>query len=179
MAEKYGIERLDHNDDDIVAQIHGVFQRSYRIEGALVGASDLIFPPLQRTRLDLKSAATHFFGHWEDGVLTAVVELDKSDLPTLFHICSLVVDPAYFRRGIASRLLRRTLAGVDWQTVVVETAAANEPAIALYLKFGFIEEKRYLAEGDILKAAFRKQAKPGPEGVVALTKSAAVFVPSI
>jgi len=160
MARKNGIERLDTKDDAELARIYVLFQRSYRIEAALVGSNDLEFPPLQRTPSCLRSVATRFFGCWQDGDLAAVVEVDASELPKQFGICSLVVDPAYFRRGIASRLLRETLDSVAWQTAVVETAVANEPAVALYLKFGFIEEKRWLAPPGIPKVSFRKEAGP-------------------
>ncbi len=50
----------------------------------------------------------------------------------------LCVDPARFRRGVASLLLRALLAEVPAdRPVTVTTGAANAPAVALYERLGF------------------------------------------
>ncbi len=67
-------------------------------------------------------------------------------------ICSFVVDPEHFRKGVASSLLDHVLTKRDWTKAVVETGADNLPAIRLYEKFGFKEEKRWqIAELSVWK----------------------------
>jgi ribosomal protein S18 acetylase RimI-like enzyme len=91
-----------------------------------------------------------FFGLWKNDALAGLVEIDLiSD--TGMEICSLVVDPPYFRQGVASRLIHHVLHSFDSKYALVETAAANQPAITLYEKHGFSEEKRWLPSHGILK----------------------------
>lgn len=147
MVERNTISQLDHKDDRIVTKMYAVFQRSYQKEAELIGVSD--FPPLQRTAQDLKGTDAQFFGCWENQDLIAVAELTENT--GQLNICSLAVDPAHFRKGIASRLLNFLMNSFVWETALVETAVENTPAIALYKKFGFVEEKRWQASHGISK----------------------------
>jgi ribosomal protein S18 acetylase RimI-like enzyme len=69
------------------------------------------------------------------------------------EICSLTVDPNYFRRGIADKLINHVLDSSDCVEAVVETAIANTPAIKLYEKHGFIEYRRWKTSHGISKLA--------------------------
>jgi ribosomal protein S18 acetylase RimI-like enzyme len=89
----------------------------------------------------LKETDALFFGCREDGILAAATEITERD--SELSINSLGVDPLYFRKGYASRLLSFVLDSFVWETAVVETAAANGPAIGLYAKFGFVEATRW------------------------------------
>ena len=56
------------------------------------------------------------------------------------HVTTLAVDPAWHRRGIASRLLihmLRTAVEAGAGHVTLEVRVGNEPAQALYRRFGF------------------------------------------
>ena len=141
------IELLDHCSEDVAIQIYDVFQRSYRVEARLVGVKE--FPPLQRNTSDIQAAGSKFLGQRIGADLAAVIEYSLS--AAHLSIDSLVVDPQYFRRGLASKVLRSLLDRVDWRTANVETAAANHPAIALYEKFGFSESKRWTTKDGIDK----------------------------
>ena len=57
------------------------------------------------------------------------------------HIQSLMVDPDYFRRRIASSLISFVLALYDHSTFTVETGRDNPPARTLYESFGFVLKK--------------------------------------
>jgi ribosomal protein S18 acetylase RimI-like enzyme len=57
-------------------------------------------------------------------------------------IASLVVAPAWQRRGIGRRLLTAALAACGPIEVSVSTGARNAPALALYASFGFVEAAR-------------------------------------
>ena len=56
------------------------------------------------------------------------------------HITTLAVDPAWHRRGIATRLLAnavRVAVARDARHLTLEVRVTNEPAQALYRRFGF------------------------------------------
>ena len=138
------IEVLEHSSHEVALQIHAVFQQSYRTEAELIGIQN--FPPLLRAAEQIQNAGREFLGLRIDSELTAIVEykLDGAQL----SIDSLVVHPSFFRRGLASQLLRSLLDENEWQNADVETAVANRPAISLYRKFGFSKFKRWkTAEG--------------------------------
>jgi ribosomal protein S18 acetylase RimI-like enzyme len=141
------IELLDHHAEDVALQIHKVFQRAYKVEAQLVGASE--FPPLQRSVAHIRSARSKFLGQWAESGLSVVLEYSLS--AAHLGIDSLVVHPRYFRRGLGSEILRSLLDSAAWQTADVETAAMNHPAIALYEKFGFAESKRWATRDAIEK----------------------------
>ena len=151
--ERSNISLLNHGDDSVANAMHGVFQRSYHREAALIGVEDVHFPPLKRTAKNLRETDRSFFGLWSNDSLAGVVEVDVID--NCLEIFSLVVDPPYFRRGIASRLINHVLHSFDCKQAVVETAAANHPDITLYEKHGFIEEKKWLPSHGILKVRLR------------------------
>jgi GNAT superfamily N-acetyltransferase len=141
------IKILDQQEDTIAEKTHQVFQASYAVEAELLEAKD--FPPLKRTIIDYKNSDTSFFGHWIGKELTAVIEIEPS--PNTFHICSLVVHPTYFRRGIASELVTFIFKLLVGNKITVETGVANIPAIALYKSFGFKEIDQYDTDHGIRK----------------------------
>ncbi len=147
------IELLDHYSESVAIQIYSVFQLSYKVEASLVGVKD--FPPLRRNVSHIQSSSSQFLGQRIGADLAAVVEFMQigEDL----SIESLVVHPRYFRRGLASQLLQSLLAEVRWQIADVETAAANNPALVLYRKFGFSESKRWKTVDGIEKVQLMRR----------------------
>ena len=141
------LERLAHEDVAVADEIHALFQRAYKKEAELIGAG--VFPPLLRTADNIRMADTQFFGCWGERGLVSVAEVEER--AGELTLCSLLVDPELFRRGLASRLLAFILASFSWHRIVVETAAANRPAIALYQGFGFVEIDRWEAPYEIAK----------------------------
>lgn len=138
---------LDLNNKSTLNKVYVVFQRSYRVEAGLIGVRD--FPPLHRGRDEMRQASTVFVGYWVASELAAIIEIQPVERQ--LEICSLVVDPAFFRQGIASRLLSFVLNERKWKTAVVETAVVNKPAITLYQKHGFVECKRWRPDHGIEK----------------------------
>jgi ribosomal protein S18 acetylase RimI-like enzyme len=80
-----------------------------------------------------------------------VVEFSIQD--NQLDIESFTVDPAFFRKGIAGKLLSYVLSNVEFETATVETAVVNEPAINLYEKYGFVAFKRWTPAHGIKKIA--------------------------
>lgn len=138
---------LNHRSREVAEDIHRVFQAAYRIEAELIGVTD--FPPLEREPEQIRTAPTCFLGCWSGTELAAVMEYECNGMH--LSIDSLVVHPHYFRQGLASNLLRSRLAQADWQTANVETAAKNDPAIALYERFGFSVSARWATKAGIDK----------------------------
>ncbi|RZG07798.1 GNAT family N-acetyltransferase [Pseudoalteromonas sp. CO348] len=143
------IQKLNNRDASMAREIFNVFQRSYKVEAELIGAS--YFPPLSRTIEDICGATSHFYGYFENQNLAAVIEIVIFE--KTLEIDSLTVDPSYFRKGIAGKLLNFALTEFDAAKVIVETATANAPAIKLYNKHGFVEYKRWLPAHGIEKLA--------------------------
>lgn len=143
------ITTLDNSDVHVASQIFAVFQRAYKIEAQLIGT--LNFPPLSRTVDHIKVSTTQFYGFSEGKCLAAVIEIaiDNEHLA----IDSLTVDPDYFRKGIANKLIHHVLDNIGFSVATVETAVVNTPAIALYKKHGFFEFKRWTPAHGIEKLA--------------------------
>jgi ribosomal protein S18 acetylase RimI-like enzyme len=147
------IQKLDHKNKLIAAQIRAVFQVSYRVEAALLKA--VIFAPLQRSLKDFMHSETEFYGFLKEQELAAVIEVKRE--PTSTHIQSLVVDPRFFRQGIASALLVFVLNSYNTRTFTVETGLANAPATKLYKRFQFKEVSQYDTDHGIRKIRFEKK----------------------
>ncbi len=145
------ISRLNHSDKEISELIYLVFQCSYQKEAELIGTDN--FPPLARTAQNIQKTNRDFFGLWFKKRLAGVVEVEL--LGVTLSICSLVVDPGFFRQGIASQLLEFLFESLDCEEAYVETAVVNLPAIKLYKKFGFTEIKRWIPEHGIQKVGFK------------------------
>ena len=143
------ITTLDNSDVNVASQIFAVFQRAYKIEAQLIGT--LNFPPLSRIVDHIKASTTQFYGFSENKCLAAVIEIaiDNEHLA----IDSLTVDPDYFRKGIANKLIHHVLGNIGFSVATVETAVVNTPAIALYKKHGFVEFKRWTPAHGIEKIA--------------------------
>jgi len=131
------IERLQNNDIEISKKIRSVFQASYKIEAKLLNATD--FPPLKRSLKNYVNSSTEFFGYFKDQELAGVIEIEHNNNFT--DINSLVVDPNFFRQGIARKLMEFVFNSFDSKLFVVETGLENGPATKLYKKFDFKEVK--------------------------------------
>jgi len=141
------IERLQNKDTKIAEKIRAVFQVSYKVEAKLLNAID--FPPLKRPIGDYVNCENAFFGYLKDKELAAVIEIIHN--PTYTHIRSLVVDPFFFRQGIASKLMDFTLKTFNSTLFIVETGLANVPATDLYKKFDFQVVKEWDTDHGIRK----------------------------
>ncbi|MBL4663178.1 MAG: GNAT family N-acetyltransferase [Flavobacteriaceae bacterium] len=147
------IQKLNHKNHSIAEKMLPIFHASYAVEGKLLQAVD--FPPLQRQISDYMNTDTVFFGFWEEKELAGVVELHIA--PKQVHIQSLVVDPNYFRRGIGRKLVQFVFGSFSSELFMVETGAANGPAIALYESFGFEELLQWNTSHGIRKVRFEKK----------------------
>jgi len=143
------IKKLDNSHVAVANQIFTVFQNSYKVEAQLIGTLD--FPPLARSAKDIENSQSQFYGFIEDECLAGVIEIVLKGKH--LEIDSLTVDPSYFRKGIANKLIHKVLASFNFSEAIVETAVVNLPAINLYKKHGFVEFKRWTPSHGIEKVA--------------------------
>jgi ribosomal protein S18 acetylase RimI-like enzyme len=127
--------RIVLNSDVAVARRVLQIQRAaYAVEAGLVGFDAI--PPLRESLDELQSQPLIFLGVSCERTLAGVVGyLRHGDT---VDIDRLMVDPAFFRRGLASKLLRELL--VRERTArrfTVSTGLGNQPALELYERFGF------------------------------------------
>ena len=84
-----------------------------------------------------------------------MIEIDYNKDSTLIR--SLVVDPYFFRQGIAKKLMEFVLDTFDSKLFVVETGLENGPATKLYETFGFIELKQWETNHGVRKIKFERR----------------------
>ena len=144
--------QIDHQKSWNSKKIYQLFQISYRKEAELIGIED--FPPLRRNTIDIQKSNSIFYGYYENNDLLGLVELEIES--NRLQICSLVVDPNHFRKGIGSKLIQFGLETFQYDISTVETALANKPAILLYEKFGFVETKVWMTDHKVVKIRLKK-----------------------
>ncbi len=149
------IKKIPNNEIETAKKIRRVFQISYPIEAELLKAT--YFPPLHRKLEDFVNSINDFFGYYKDQELVAVIEIDHKKDST--HIQSLVVDPEFFRQGIAQELIEFVFNTYESELFTVETGAANGPASKLYRKLNFTEVKQYETDHGIRKVSFQKKMR--------------------
>lgn len=147
------IKKLQNNDIEISKKIRSVFQVSYKVEAKLLRAVN--FPPLKRPLESYINSNTEFFGYLKNKELAGVIEIDHNDNYT--HINSLVIDPKFFRQGIARKLIEFVFNTFDSNLFVVETGLENGPATELYKKFDFKEVKQWNTDHGIRKIRFERR----------------------
>ena len=147
------IKKLQNSDLEISKKIRSVFQVSYKVEAKLLNATD--FPPLKRPLENYINNNNIFYGYSKNEELVGVIEIIHNNNYT--HIRSLVVDPLYFRQGIAKKLIEFVLNTFDSNLFVVETGLENGPASTLYKNFGFVEVKQWDTAYGIRKIKFEKK----------------------
>lgn len=143
------IEKLENSNEAVANKIHAIFQCSYRVEAQIINVLD--FPPLSRSTKNIANSKTDFYGFSDNNSLAAVIEIEINGKQLDIH--SLTVDPKYFRKGFADKLINYVLKTFDITIAIVETAVVNKPAINLYEKHGFLEIRRWTPSHGIEKLA--------------------------
>ena len=144
------IQKLDNKNRAVSKKIRAVFQASYAIEARLLNAKN--FPPLQRTLEEFLESNTAFFGVLKNDEFAGVIEISEYHSHT--HINSLVVEPKFFRQGIASKLMQFVIHKFDSKRFTVETGVLNTPACQLYKNFNFKEVMQWDTDHGVRKIQF-------------------------
>lgn len=152
------IDVINHRVASVAETIYQLQQASYAWERDLIEYAAPVFPPLKVSPEEIRQSNEHFIGCWQSNELAGVLSFATS--PQQIEIGRLVVHPKYFRRGIATRLLKAVEAQVtDGQSLVVSTAEKNVPAVHLYEKLGYRVVSRNSLSNGIVLVHFLKHLK--------------------
>ncbi|MBB5953507.1 ribosomal protein S18 acetylase RimI-like enzyme [Saccharothrix tamanrassetensis] len=145
---------LDLSDGAVARAVHRVGLRSYAVEAELIGSRAI--PALHETVDGMCARPLRWLGTHVDGTLAGFVAWARVD--GVLDVARLCVDPGFFRRGLARRLVRAVLA--EGGPAVVATGAANAPAIALYEGLGFRRVGTFEPEPGLPVAEFSRPGTP-------------------
>ncbi|MER5732557.1 GNAT family N-acetyltransferase [Streptomyces sp. NPDC002138] len=154
------VRPLDLTDDATAAAVYRVGRAAYTVEAELIGFDGI--PALRESLAELRARPLNWLGAvspagevagflaWErvaePGAARAEASIDR-----------LCVDPAWFRRGIGSLLLRHLLDDVlPGRSVGVTTGAANTPAMTLYPRMGFTRGADFSPVPGLVMASFTR-----------------------
>lgn len=145
---------LDLSQPETATALLELQRRAYRIEAELIGSDGI--PPLRETLEELQASGETFLGAFVHGELAGAVSWRVESSTLDLH--RLVVDPARFRGGIGTALIRAALAAEpEAKRAIVQTGAANEPAKRLYRREGFEELDELEAAPGIRVTRFAKR----------------------
>ncbi|AIQ49364.1 histone acetyltransferase [Paenibacillus sp. FSL R7-0273] len=131
------IVRLDLQDDYTLSELWSLQHKAYRLEAEMIGFNEI--PPLLETREMLAAVKEVFYGCFDDNsdLLGAVAVLEET--PGRLTVTRMMVNPEYFRQGIAGGLLEFIFGQYSaMEQFIVSTGKLNHPAVTLYTKHGFV-----------------------------------------
>ena len=140
------IVRLHPADEGVAEQLKLLHDSAYLVEAQLLGLDD--FPPLNRTLESYLKSRSVFYGCIHEDCCVGSVELE-ADISSVLGVSSLVVDPRFFRQGIATKLMMHVLSKAGSRRVIVSTATGNHPAINLYEGLGFRQADHWTTDAGI------------------------------
>ncbi|MFG2974249.1 GNAT family N-acetyltransferase [Streptomyces sp. NPDC048331] len=155
------IRELDLSDDATAAAVHRIGLAAYTVEAELIGFHGI--PALGESLAEMRAADLGWVGAFLGGGAPAGFLAWASEPGGGVSIDRLCVDPAWFRRGVASLLLRHALTELfPGRPVEVTTGAANAPAVALYARMGFTRGPDFSPVPGLTMASFGRAAEGTP-----------------
>lgn len=134
------IKPLDLTNKQLAQSVLSIQLPAYQLEADLIGFQGI--PALSETVEDLMKCSETFIGYYEGNDLLGVLSYEETE--NLVDICRLVVAPASFRKGVGRQLVEYVLNEVrQTRDTTVSTGQKNVPAVTLYTKLGFTEEKSF------------------------------------
>ena len=164
MTPTLRICEVDPRARSVAEQLHAVQMLAYAQEAALLGA--IHFPPLERTVEDLQAAAETFHAAYFEDQLAGAISVEREAAGPRMNIASLVVAPAFQRRGVGARLLATVVQLHGEGDMTVQTGVKNLPALSVYRGAGFVEVRRWLVGREPLELVqlLRTANQSSPEG---------------
>jgi ribosomal protein S18 acetylase RimI-like enzyme len=126
------VRLLDLTQPGVASRVLRLQRRAYRREARLIGYRRI--PALREKASDLLHSGESFLLCYQGRRLAGLLSWKHDGRRA--EICRLLVDPRYWRRGLAGELLA-ALEAREAGELRVATAAANAPALAFYRKHGF------------------------------------------
>ncbi|MBT2403336.1 MULTISPECIES: GNAT family N-acetyltransferase [unclassified Streptomyces] len=130
------VRPLDLTDDTTAAAVHRIGRAAYAVEAELIGFDGI--PALHESLAEMRARPLSWLGAVSEGGEIAGFLAWEEEPDRTICVDRLCVAPVWFRRGVASLLLRHLLTEVlPDRAVTVTTGAANAPAVTLYERLGF------------------------------------------
>ena len=134
------IDHLNIKDPQIAQSVLAIQIPAYQIEADLIGFQGI--PALADTAETLQNSRETFIGFYEGTDLLGVLSYEETE--DAVDICRLVVAPASFRKGVGRQLVEFTLDKYkQTKDITVSTGEQNAPALNLYKKLGFTEQRSF------------------------------------
>ena len=150
------IEKIDITDPVVSKEILNIQIASYKVEAEIIDYYDI--PPLKDTVLSLQQCGETFFGYYLNKELCGIISIKAAG--EIIDIHRLMVHPRYFRKGIAQRLLNFIEVQMeDYGVIKVSTGTKNVPAVAFYLKNGFLKTEEIRITERLSLTYFKKNIK--------------------
>lgn len=132
------VRPLDLADEATAVAVHRIGRAAYAVEAELIGFDGI--PALGESLDDMRGRGLEWLGAvGPDGTIAGFLAWEDPGPAGPVGLDRLCVDPAWFRRGVASLLLRHALGELfPDRTVEVATGADNTPAVTLYERLGFV-----------------------------------------
>ena len=151
------IKQINHQDRQTAKQILDVQIPAYKIEAQIIGFDGI--PQLRDTVETIENSTELFIGYIHENQIIAFLSYSKDE--NEYQICRLVVQPAYFKQGIARKLLKYFVNEIviPHEKVIVSTGADNVPAINLYKSEGFAFLKNIEVAPNFYISLFERESK--------------------
>lgn len=154
------IRPLDLADDATAGAVHRIGRAAYAVEAGLIGFDGI--PALHESLDEMRARPLRWIGAVSgEGALAGFLAWEEEP-DGVVGVDRLCVDPAWFRRGVASLLLRHVLAELfPDRRVEVTTGAENTPAVTLYERLGFLRGPDFSPAPGLRMASFGRPPAPG------------------
>ncbi len=145
------IKKLDLKRADTAKAVLDLQMESYRIEAEIIQFYDI--PTLKDTIESIRQCGEIFHGYFIEDTLAGIISWKIEDETLDIH--RVAIDPKFFRRGIAKKLLN-FIEEHNVNKIIVSTGKGNTPAIKLYLKMGYKKVKDIKISEDMYLTLFEK-----------------------
>jgi ribosomal protein S18 acetylase RimI-like enzyme len=149
------IRAIERNNPNEWMRLHQLQQDAYRVEAQWLGVDPETFFPVRESLDSLMKTSDDCLAAVKAGSIVGAIYFERQKSSIL--ISKLVVDPRFFRLGIAKALLQACLELHPREEFQVGTGARNLPAIRLYESFRFQIFKRETVEGALEIVKLKRQ----------------------
>ncbi|WNF38228.1 GNAT family N-acetyltransferase [Bacillaceae bacterium IKA-2] len=126
-------KKIDIRNRKIAEQVLNIQIPAYRVEAEIIDFFEI--PPLKDTVASLQQCGETFFGFYLNEEMCGAISIKVEK--NVIDIHRLIVNPNYFRKGIAKRLLDSIESMEGIETIKVTTGSKNTPAVNFYEGSGF------------------------------------------
>ncbi|MEU8434628.1 GNAT family N-acetyltransferase [Streptomyces sp. NPDC029216] len=150
------VRPLDLADEATAVAVHRIGRAAYAVEAELIGFDGI--PALGESLAEMRARELRWLGAvGPDGEIAGFLAWEEPGGDGPLRLDRLCVDPARFRRGVASLLLRHALEELfPGRPVEVTTGAANTPAVTLYERLGFVRGADFSPVPGLRMASFSR-----------------------